>query len=238
MNREDPYRDQAERLRKRIEKINEVPQDDNLLPPRSDLHRAKKKKTKWKLKYPIIRLLVLFFILLPITIFSIYSYLDGKKPIGSEKVNGTSEGFETINYEKKGKTEQKQADQDKQQKTDGKSDLNELNKNTATSFTGADNAETATEQADSVEPISNSSDKSGSEQNTSNQESSSTETSQTNNSDQAKMVYHTVQPEETIYRIAMKYYHSNTGIDTIKEVNHLQNNNIKTGQVLKIPLEK
>jgi LysM repeat protein len=236
MNREDPYRDQAERLRKRIEKINEVPQDDNLLPPRSDLHRAKKKKTKWKLKYPIIRLLVLFFILLPITIFSIYSYLDGKKPIGSEKVNGTSEGFETINYPDK--NEKKQSNRDNQIKTDGKSELNELNKNTSISSTGTVNAGTTIEQTDSVDPISNSGDKSGSEQSTTNQESSSTETSQMTNTDQAKMVYHTVQPEETIYRIAMKYYHSNTGIDTIKEANHLQNNNIKTGQVLKIPLEK
>jgi LysM repeat protein len=238
MNREDPHRDQAERLRKRIEKINEVTKDDNLLPPRSNLHRAKKKKTKWKLKYPMIRLLVLFFILLPITIFSIYSYLDGKKPIGSEKVNGTSEGFETINLEKPVKNEQKQADKVKQQKTDGKNDLSQLNKNTANSSSGVVNGGMTTEQADSVEPISNSSDKSGSVQNTAKQESSNTETSQTNNSDQVKMVYHTVQPQETIYRIAMKYYHSNTGIDTIKKANHLQNNNIKTGQVLKIPLEK
>lgn len=233
MNSEDPYRDQAERLRKRIEKVNEVTEDKTLLPPRSDLHREKKKKTKWKLKYPIIRLLVLFFILLPITIFSVYSYLDGKKPIRSERVNGSSE---PINLGKSAKNEQKQSNQAKQQNTDGKSDQTQLNKNLANPSKEADNAET-TEQDNSVEPIPHSGDKSGSEQSTTDN-GSSTNTSQSNHSDQSKIVYHTVQPEETIYRIAMKYYHSNAGINIIKEANHLQNNNIKTGDVLKIPLEK
>lgn len=235
MNREDPYKDQAERLRKRIEKINEVTKDENLLPPRSDLHRVKKKKTKWKLKYPIIRLLVLFFILLPITIFSIYSYLDGKKSIESEKVNGTSEGYETINYPNR--DEQKQSNRENEKNIDGKSDANQLSKNTANSSTGTENAGNSKSQNTSKESKANSIGNSGSKQNTTDNVIN-TKTSQTINSDQAKMVYHTVQPGETIYRIAMKYYHSNTGINTIKEANHLQNNNIKTGQILKIPLEK
>lgn len=43
----------------------------------------KKKKSKWKIKYPVIRLLALFFILLPITIFSIYQYVSSDKSINA-----------------------------------------------------------------------------------------------------------------------------------------------------------
>ncbi len=53
-----------------------------------------------------------------------------------------------------------------------------------------------------------------------------------------KIVYHTVKPKETLFRIAMNYYHSQSGIEIIKEANDLQTNEIHTGQVLKIPLEQ
>jgi len=96
MNTEEPYREQAERLKQRIEKINDQTSDVTALPPREELHRKKKKRTKWKIKYPVIRLLVLFFILLPIIVFSVISYLDGKKPNGAVKTSGDTIGYETI----------------------------------------------------------------------------------------------------------------------------------------------
>ena len=43
--------------------------------------------------------------------------------------------------------------------------------------------------------------------------------------------YHTVQPEENLYRISIKY---NLSVDKIKELNNLSNNTIKTGQKLRI----
>ena len=59
------------------------------------------KKNKWKLKYPVIRLLVLFFILLPITIFSIYSTIAKDKIGNVRETDGEStEEFETIEIEK------------------------------------------------------------------------------------------------------------------------------------------
>ena len=104
MNKEDPYRDQAEKLRQNIERKQfeegqVVERED--LPPRSRVHHQKHKKNKWKLKYPVIRLLVLFFILLPITIFSIYSAIARDRIGDIQKTDGEStEGFETINIEK------------------------------------------------------------------------------------------------------------------------------------------
>lgn len=99
MNQEKPYRDQAERLRQKIDKLNVPSAQESSLPPRSDLHRNKKKKTKLKFKYPLIRLLVLFFILLPITIFSIYSYMGGKYPWVVKTTVTSNKGYETVNFE-------------------------------------------------------------------------------------------------------------------------------------------
>ncbi|MDT9024703.1 LysM peptidoglycan-binding domain-containing protein [Rossellomorea yichunensis] len=53
-----------------------------------------------------------------------------------------------------------------------------------------------------------------------------------------KIVYHTVAPKETLFRIAMKYYNSQSGVERIKEWNNIQNNEIQTGQVLEIPLDQ
>lgn len=109
MNREEPYRDQAEKLKQRIEKYKEpefiVPESS--LPPRSQLHRKRKKKTKVKVKFPLIRILALFFILLPITIFSIYTYI-GNNHIGTEKTSVPSKGYETINFDKSKSQQTKQ----------------------------------------------------------------------------------------------------------------------------------
>jgi cytoskeletal protein RodZ len=242
MNREDPYRDQAERLRKRIEKINESTNEDSSLPPRSDLHRLKKKKTKWKLKYPIIRILVLVFILLPITIFSIYSYLEGKNHIGSEKASVSSQGFETIDYEKPKKTKKNKANET-HQNTDGKNGAaqqNENNINPASTKNTETEAQSTgvSEQKNGIIQQSVSSKTTTNGQDT-DKNGSGQDTSTTKNSSQDRIIYHTVQPQETLFRIAIYYYHSDAGIEIIKQANHIQNNNnIVAGQVLKIPLKK
>ena len=51
-----------------------------------------------------------------------------------------------------------------------------------------------------------------------------------------KIIQHKVQKGETLYRIAMKYYHSKEGIEIIQNENQLDSNTIYVGQVLKIPL--
>jgi LysM repeat protein len=237
MNREDPYRDQAERLRKRIEKINEVNHDESQLPPRNDLHRSRKKKTKWKLRYPIIRLLALFFILLPITIFSVYSYLEGKKPIGAEKVSSSSEGYESINLETT-QTEEKKQVNDDAKNSGGESERK--NENVVDPTVGTETTEKGTGDKNPVgQQITENNQTDAIEKPESGLETdknTSQQTSQKKDEEQNKIIYHTVQPQETLYRIAMKYYHSNSGIEKIKQANHLSNNNIETGKVLKIPL--
>jgi len=46
---------------------------------------------------------------------------------------------------------------------------------------------------------------------------------------------HTVQPNENLFRIALKYYNDASGVDKIKEANNLSSNSISVGQTLIIP---
>ena len=220
MNPEEPYRDQAERLRRRIEKITEKTEPGDQMPPRGQLHRQRSKKTKWKIKYPVIRLLVLLFILLPITCFSIISYYHGKKINVSEKVSVTNSGYETINLAKENNsnnTEEKKIqveNKGKVEKTKATLSIIQQPKKTDTSVKSSNKQpNSAAVQASKPAAV---------------QASKPVE--------REKYVYHVVQPKENLFRISLKYYHSKSGIEIIKKANGIWNDQISTGQVLKIPL--
>jgi LysM repeat protein len=216
---EEPNRDQAERLRKKIENIKDgkvpVPIVKNDLPSRIDLHRNKNNKTKWKVKFPIIRLLALIFILLPVVIFSAYSSLGSKKVNTIEPVNSKeSSGFEKINVEE---IDNKEVVID----SIGTSDED------ATSVNSQD------ETKEAVEDNVTHTDK-AKENDTSSTDNEQLST-KNDDKDSESLVYHTVQPKENLYRIAMKYYQSQVGVEIIQKANHLQGNAIRVGQVLEIP---
>lgn len=87
--------DQAENLRKKMESISKQQESDELqLPPRSQVH--KKKKPKWKIKHPLVRILALFFVLLPISIYSIYHVVE-KRPV--QVVTIDDESYETVDVD-------------------------------------------------------------------------------------------------------------------------------------------
>jgi LysM repeat protein len=209
MSKEDPYRDQAEKLRQKIERTKfeegEVI-DREELPPRSRIHEQKRKKSKWKLKYPVIRLLMLFFILLPITILSIYTSLTKGGIDNVEKTVGeSSEGFEIIDMEDSNQSDP----MDKEAEEPVESPINETENKDETSLQQNLN-QSSQDLIDSIGKKTGPKD----------------------------IIYHTVQPGETIYRISMKYYKSKAGIDTIKSINNLTSNEIRVGQVLTISLNK
>jgi LysM repeat protein len=226
MNKEDPYRDQAENLRQSIErkqfKEGQVVEREEL-PPRSRVHHQKQKKNKWKLKFPVIRLLALFFILLPITIFSIYSSVARDKVGGIQKTDGEStEGFESINIEKYDPNpvdEEIQVEEEKLDTPDSIQEDSNSSLNESRDINSEVEEKSLTQNVDSV-----------SKEITSEKKAKESVTATT--------VYHTVQPGETIYRISIKYYKSKAGIDTIKSANSLISNEIRVGQVLTIPLNK
>jgi len=215
MNKEEPFRSQAERLKRRIEKINEETTEvRDHLPPREQIHREKRKKTKWKIKYPIIRILVLFFILLPIVIFSAYSYLEEGKGSKTEKVTGGSSGYEVINFEK-----------------------SETESTVETEAGEKENAPVEDDQ-EAVEVQQSISQDTPIESPASEPIPISGQGTDKNVEPAPSVIYHTVKSGENLYRISLKYYHSKAGEDIIRKANNLKGNEIYLGQVLKIPLNK
>ncbi|WP_413309105.1 LysM peptidoglycan-binding domain-containing protein [Bacillus sp. 1P10SD] len=233
MNKEEPYRDQAERLKQRIQKINEKVEYGDELPPREQIHRQKKKKTKWKLRFPVIRLLVLCFILLPIIIFSVISYRDsGKKIIGTEKTSSESIGYETINLDNN--EDESKADSEKTE-DNIQDDSNVTSPKEQSEIPLVEEKSTEDSNQLNTESVPASSNNAPADQQQTDKNSKAqTETKKTVPT--VRIKYHTVQPGEGLYRIAMNYYQSQKGIDIIKKANHLTSENIYAGQVLKIPL--
>ncbi|MCQ6273845.1 LysM peptidoglycan-binding domain-containing protein [Bacillus sp. V3B] len=221
MSKENPYRDQAEKLRQKIERTDfeegQVIEKEEL-PPRSRVHEQKRKKNKWKLKYPVIRLLALFFILLPITILSIYSILakDGVSDV-KKTVGEPSEGFEIINIEK---SDQLDPPIDKENETQEEDD----DQSVESSINEIEHKDEALEETTQQQNL--------------NQSSQDIVDSLGEISGPKDIIYHTVQPDDTLYSISMKYYKSKAGIDTIKSTNGLTSNEIRIGQVLTISLNK
>ncbi|MBN8200319.1 LysM peptidoglycan-binding domain-containing protein [Bacillus sp. NTK034] len=240
MNKEDPYRDQAERLRKKIDRKLETENSGqkSALPPRSRVHQEKRKKSKWKIKYPVIRLLALFFILLPITIFSIYQYVSSDKSINAGLNTENEEtGSETVVFATN--------DEDKGTTIEVREEPVSQEPEITEKAEGAQEKEDAKVQQEKKAPQKTDIEDKGSEPNKEVQETGSetTDSSKTAGTKEAlkkegKVIYHTVKPKETIFRIAMTYYKSQSGIEKIKQANNLPSNEIQTGQVLKIPLEQ
>jgi LysM repeat protein len=231
MNKEEPYRDQAERLRQKIEKVNDESKKESGLPSRVAAHRNKKNKTKWKFKFPVIRLLVLFFILLPIVIFSAYSSFVEKGSNSTEKVFSDNGGFEQVAYE------QNRNNSDEQEMEDEMND--EATENVKEQQTSSDNEIQVPVDTPPVDENSNESDQEGQLESTDQTKvepvSKEDKESTVEGKDTVETLYHTVKPNETLFRIAMNYYQSQSGIEIIQQANQLNGNEIKVGQVLKIP---
>lgn len=231
MNKEDPYRDQAERLRQRIELHKEGKGDSvtDSLPSRSEIHKQKqkKKKTKVKIKYPLIRVLVVFFILLPITIFSVYSYLEDQNNGKTKNASVDNSKFETIDIEAIEQEEENMEDEPTivEEGTDSESENSTLTPEQTTTVGNDDKNQPSEQETKKVEKEK----EVLVEEKESNQPSESTSGNET-------IVYHKVQLKETLFSIAMKYYQSQAGIDRIKSANNIQGEEIQAGQVLKIPL--
>jgi LysM repeat protein len=228
----DPFRDQADKLKQKIERVQEetIPKKREPLPPRSELHREKKKKNKVKLKYPLISLLLLFFILMPLTVFSIYSYFDSRNEplvVLSEENNEVEE----VQYDRTDEEE----DSGVVSEENPEAELPDENETTVPekSQESVNDAE-GTKEEKKLPAAKAAEVKEPEKEESAPEESDSAPTQETD----PQIIYHTVQPQETIFRIAMKYYHSQDGIEKIKQANNLPSNEIQSGQVLKIPMSE
>lgn len=239
MNKETPYRNQVEQTRKKIVREKSTSQVGADLPPRSRLHgQNQKKNNKWKLKYPVIRLLVLFFILLPISIFSAYSYLNNDTgEIDSRAIQ--SGGYEKINLEKNKPLVEESSrpvmieeKNFKEEKADASVLPSPLESESMLSQGDTKNSpppDTESVRENKESPTASDDGNPVLEQPQESQE-------QPENPAGENIVYHTVGQGENLFRISLKYFNSQNGMEIIRKANNLKGDEIQLGQVLKIPL--
>ena len=230
MSEVDKSQDQAEGLRTKM--IDEYKQVNGKYPPRSEIHKGKDQKTKRKMKYPIIRILALFFILLPVFILSMNLYYGSQEDQSStEEINiGEDRVYVSKNQQAENQStetiEQKQ-DSAEDMETEAEGNTEEGNNNEVVKETSP--TKETTEKQDETEDVNSSSAPNKSTQSESNEKISE---------EQYKEIKtHKVGEGETLFSIAIKYYNSRSGEEIIRQYNNLIENEIYKGQILKIPIK-
>lgn len=99
--------DQAEKLRKDMETDQDIESImASHLPPRREYHKRQQKKNKTstkkkrKIKYPLVTILAILFILLPIIILYVY---DDLLPMNQLPKNSQNDLFEQVEFDRNGK---------------------------------------------------------------------------------------------------------------------------------------
>ncbi|WP_456274194.1 LysM peptidoglycan-binding domain-containing protein [Bacillus sp. AK031] len=224
--RRDPYRAQAEKLRQKIERVEYKPEPEaeqaKSLPKRSDIHQEKRKK----IKYPLIKGMLAVFVILPVLLYGLYSFLDINQAGGSAAAENGK--LEEVTYETR-QTEEKV-----------KSGTNLDNEGRDLKAAESNEKDSVPEsEAEQPQTASSKEEESGEEVN----EQDIVQLTDQNEAvsaaeydEKVQVIEHIVKPQETLFRIAMNYYNSQSGIEKIKEWNNLANHDLEAGQVIKIPL--
>lgn len=251
--------DQAGELRSRIERQ----KAKSSLPKRSKVHQNKKKKSKVKIKLPMIQLLALFFILLPIGFYSLYTYFqDRPLPVTkSDQVVLKEEDIESIpttataedlkekesakaEAEKEKEEEEAEAKAKAQQEAEEKAKAQQEAEAKAKAQQEAEEKAKVQREAEAKAKAQQEAEEKAKAQQEAEEKAKKAAAEKKNvqaakpDKEGYKVVLHTVQGEETLFRISMNYYKSQEGIALIKEWNGLNGNEISKGQVLKIPIKK
>ncbi|WP_335869756.1 LysM peptidoglycan-binding domain-containing protein [Bacillus sp. 2205SS5-2] len=218
------HKSQAQKLRGKMEG-----DGSEKLPPRSEVHKDKKQKTKVKIKYPLLRMLLILFIVLPIGFFVAYSkWFSGAQSLSIPSTRNaevqiisgkTEKEFPSIEEVGKSRTTIPK-------KTKPSIPVEENNQETDNEKTTTNEGTTGNAGGDKNLP-----------------DKGTISASSSDKSDQPKQVqvsylYHVVQPNETLYRISVTYYGNGEKVDSIRQHNHLQGNEIKEGETLKIPMNQ
>lgn len=224
--------DQAENLRTKM--IDDYKEQHGDYPPRGEVHKNKEKKSKLKLKYPIISLLALFFCLVPVLIFSFYLYYNDDSR--TSKDNEETVGNDTIYIPKKNNNN------DSTLTDETTIEAEEAVSNEPDESIEAESQAEEQVTTEEVEKIDEKQEKAENQPEKSeipNTTETDTESTSTNSNEQEyrDIITHKVGAGETLFKIAIKYYNSRTGEDIIRQYNNLNGNDIYEGQILKIPLK-
>lgn len=214
------------------EKVNDKePIAESTLPSRAAYHGKKRKgkrskegrEKKTKVSVPLILLLIL--LMLPIGIISIISTGGPSKANPASKSSGEEVSFETddtLQEEPPSVNEENEPEEEPEEEPEIETIKQEEPKRQNTKKPAEDRKE-------EKKPVNE--DKEGNEA----QSEEEKEADEQSTEADGTVVYHTVKPGETLFRIAMNYYQSQDGIDKIRQANGLGSNEISVGQTLKIP---
>ncbi|WP_458412656.1 LysM peptidoglycan-binding domain-containing protein [Schinkia sp. CFF1] len=231
--------DQAETLRKQMEesplpssKLEAEEKENGVspLPPRSEVHRNKEKqKTKIRLRFPLVRLLTLTFILI-VCLVATYNLWKDNLQLTNAKVDEEAKVVDNSNDDSNIDVVEMQDPEKKVQDVKGADTVNQTplaeDKNK-----GKQTPEVSQESGTTEPPVAATESTNGTTVNT-----KSTVTS--NQTTKERIVYHRVKTGENLYRISLRYYQSRVGEDIIKRANGLDSEGtVMTGQLLKIPLK-
>jgi len=221
--------DQAKQLRTEVTTAQEtLPFNTSSLPSRKEVHGKKKQKMKLKMKFPLVKLLALFFILLPITVLAIYTSLS--KDNSTEVVNSNQSSYSEV----KGFESYNKEDSKVVVETTKKEEKEEVDTSKEEAPVNQEEIEPVVEEQPKEEPVVEET-----KETTPTPTTTETETkTETQNTGGTKVIQHTVKANETIFRIAMTYFSSQEGIEIIKQYNGLSGNEIRVGQVLQIPVNQ
>jgi len=216
------------------------------LPSRSSVHKSKNKKTRLKVRYPVVRLLALFFVLLPVSILGI-TFLnndDTETHVPEKELSIVEE----LDYARKTEPE-KSSENNKSEITSP----DEQSEGTSNSEEEINNKieQTKTEKENTATPKSKEEvkvEEKQKEQTEEKQEEKAKESkpSRTNKpkppptqekSETYEIIYHKVKRNENLYRISLRYFNSRAGEEIIRKENKMINSNVYEGQVLRIPVK-
>lgn len=240
----DPYRDQANKSRQELKTANEqIDTHDNTAGEKTRLALHSKKrdeKASQKKPFPLIRVLLALFVLLPLTVTVLsITFFNNEESV----TNATLTRDNTVQLDKRETQEKTIADKDDQEKdaaeknqqTAKESDAVELEKETAKK-----EEETAVE---AVQPVEEPAEKPAEEAEAPPEEpeepaeepAEEPPAEEPAAEEASGSKTHTVQSSETLFRISVNYYGSGDFVEQIKQMNGLQTNDIHEGQVLKMP---
>ncbi|MFK2824241.1 LysM peptidoglycan-binding domain-containing protein [Bacillus sp. B190/17] len=241
----DPYRELAKKTRVEIQKVKPEREEQ----PIQGSSRMERKEQNKQRNYPLLKALLVFFLTLPVVTLFWYTYTKEHSRSSTTVVTEHSEAVIPA-YAEAGKEENQPEQKDEENASEGDQEKEEITEERTepvqepAADVREEPQEVSKQQTEGQTKLAavplKAKEDAVQEMTKSENEPAEKEEKELKPSDEkpveGKVVYHTVKPQETVFRISMMYYKSQAGIEEIRRANHLNGNDIRVGQVLKIPL--
>ncbi|KIL48094.1 LysM peptidoglycan-binding domain-containing protein [Jeotgalibacillus campisalis] len=241
----DPYRDQANKTRQEITAADQsIHKENGGETSRLALHGKKRdEKAAQKKPFPLIRVLVALFVLLPVTVAILSLTLNNSESGITNATMDRDSAFQVDRAQLSPADEQPDTgitDSDEREETPEESPSDaETSKDDDAEEINEEKTEASNETEEAVQEAVEEPAEPAAEEPAEQvvEEPAEAETDSTTDVEEepSSSAVHTVQASETLYRISVNYFGNGDWVEKIKEVNGLSSNEISEGQVLEIP---